>query len=617
MKLSRKKVGLMLIVLMGVLIMSSLITAAKYNITANVTANKASLSVGETVNVTVAIASTEQTGGFHVQYHLNYDHAILKLKKVIGDGGNLTDDTYINDAGQGQETSLVTYEFEALKITDGTSVSISAEIIELVNEELTINETTGTKQVTISIGEKSNNAFLNGIALSAGSLNPAFSPEVLSYEITVPNSVAELALTPQTADPKAAVSISGTNALKVGVNKRDITVVAEDGTQKVYHITITRGEAPIITPPTEAPTQAPTLTGIVAKYTYAGQHVAGEAIVPSAIMVFGVYDGVQGATVNGWGCENFQRALAEGSNVFEVVYEGHSTTFTVEAVAGQPVEPTPTTIPDETTPVETTPVESTPVETVSSSEAETSTEDTTEEDTTEENTSKAPSIIDGKFIEIENAIEDKTLYLPLEDWEVDVIPKGFEKVQYDYKGNTIDCLKNEFGIIAFFLTDKDGANGDFYIYYEDTDTIGNLVVLTATSTTYVFLEKPESVSISNFPNETVLIFGKKEVSAWSTTGKESDMLYVVYAMNDKGETGLYRFDPKTGVFMRYVGDYKEKVTEQDPSKTGEISAEKYNSAIKRHLIITVVLICIIILLIVGIVLIAIKFKALYDESYYW
>jgi len=99
-------------------------------------------------------------------------------------------------------------------------------------------------------------ATLSNLAISQGTLTPAFSPIVTSYTDSVPNSVTSITVTPTVNESHATVAVDGTPVisgnpsgsitLNVGSNTVTIVVTAQDGTTtKTYIITVTR-----LAPPT-------------------------------------------------------------------------------------------------------------------------------------------------------------------------------------------------------------------------------------------------------------------------------------------------------------------------------------------------------------------------------
>ncbi|MFI5137328.1 MAG: cadherin-like beta sandwich domain-containing protein [Sphingobacteriales bacterium] len=109
-----------------------------------------------------------------------------------------------------------------------------------------------TKTYTLIVTKPpSPNAGLANIALSSGTLNPAFVTGILSYTSSVSNATALITVTPTTADPTATVKINGITVpsgtasakipLTVGNNTIIAAVTAQDGvTTKTYVVVLTR-----------------------------------------------------------------------------------------------------------------------------------------------------------------------------------------------------------------------------------------------------------------------------------------------------------------------------------------------------------------------------------------
>ena len=105
---------------------------------------------------------------------------------------------------------------------------------------------------TPSARTTSSDADLSGLTLSAGTLDPAFARDSLSYTATVANSIDSLTVTPTSNHNGATITVNGTSvssgsassaiSLSVGENTITIVVTAEDGTTtKTYTVTVERG----------------------------------------------------------------------------------------------------------------------------------------------------------------------------------------------------------------------------------------------------------------------------------------------------------------------------------------------------------------------------------------
>ncbi len=91
--------------------------------------------------------------------------------------------------------------------------------------------------------DRSSNANLAALSVSEGTLMPSFFSVIKSYSVTVPGTVNTLTVAGTAEDePFAVVTISPAQpmALVEGENTATVTVTAEDGTQTVYLVNVTR-----------------------------------------------------------------------------------------------------------------------------------------------------------------------------------------------------------------------------------------------------------------------------------------------------------------------------------------------------------------------------------------
>ncbi|MEL4070800.1 cadherin-like beta sandwich domain-containing protein [Ochrobactrum sp. GPK 3] len=120
-----------------------------------------------------------------------------------------------------------------------------------VTTTVTAQNGTTTKTYTVNvIRAQSGNADLVGLAPSAGTLDPAFSPSTATYSLTVPTDTSSLQLTPTSADPTATIAVNGATvpsgsasaALPLGIGTTTLTVVvtAQNGTTRSYTVNVTR-----------------------------------------------------------------------------------------------------------------------------------------------------------------------------------------------------------------------------------------------------------------------------------------------------------------------------------------------------------------------------------------
>ncbi|MFB9330835.1 cadherin-like beta sandwich domain-containing protein [Paenibacillus aurantiacus] len=98
------------------------------------------------------------------------------------------------------------------------------------------------------------NADLINLAISEGTLTPAFAAGTPTYSASVANAVANVDVTPTVADATATLTVNGTASLSgqavkiplmVGPNPIVVVVTAQNGTTHTYTVTVTRAAAPV------------------------------------------------------------------------------------------------------------------------------------------------------------------------------------------------------------------------------------------------------------------------------------------------------------------------------------------------------------------------------------
>ncbi|MDR0586756.1 MAG: cadherin-like beta sandwich domain-containing protein [Treponema sp.] len=88
-------------------------------------------------------------------------------------------------------------------------------------------------------------AAFKSIAISAGTLTPAFSPSCLDYTVTVRNSIDSVTLDATANSPKASVRGTGLKTLSEGKNTLTLQAQAENGDTQTVTITVTRIDASV------------------------------------------------------------------------------------------------------------------------------------------------------------------------------------------------------------------------------------------------------------------------------------------------------------------------------------------------------------------------------------
>ena len=102
---------------------------------------------------------------------------------------------------------------------------------------LTVNVYADGKVITDNLDTTNT---LDSITVSDCTLNPVFNSATTEYSCTVKNNISSVTVNAQATSTKAKVRGLGTKDLTVGKNTLPIRVIAEDGSEKIYNVNVTR-----------------------------------------------------------------------------------------------------------------------------------------------------------------------------------------------------------------------------------------------------------------------------------------------------------------------------------------------------------------------------------------
>lgn len=247
--------GLLAVILLLCLLPAAVVSAAA---TLSIKVYSGNTEVGSTINVLV-IASGD---GPYQNYDgaLSYDTGILQLTSLVqGDyskanfaasGDNFTDfNANISNGGV-----LVYASFKCLA-TGSTELSCSlGALADMNGNSVTVSGASTTVTVSTPV-PKSANADLASLAISPGTLSPEFSAAQQSYTTSAAANQNKITVSASPADGKSKVSLNGVqDKLVPGSNTVKITVTAENGSTRMYTVTVTKESGPT---PTPTPTPVP------------------------------------------------------------------------------------------------------------------------------------------------------------------------------------------------------------------------------------------------------------------------------------------------------------------------------------------------------------------------
>lgn len=207
---------------------------AKADETARISIGSASGTVGDTVTVTLTVSASNSIDAAAIP--VSYDNSVIK---PVGSGNSGIVSFALLDAAAYGATESISMKFEIIA-AGTTTLSVAGDAKVSVNGERAAIQSSSSGTVTgkAPVSYSSDNT-LSSLQISPGTLSPAFSPEITTYNSSVDSDVEELVVSAVANDSNAKVSVSG-RKMDPGRNTTTITVTAEDGSVKKYIIYTTR-----------------------------------------------------------------------------------------------------------------------------------------------------------------------------------------------------------------------------------------------------------------------------------------------------------------------------------------------------------------------------------------
>ena len=304
----------------------------------------------------------------------SYDKSQLELvkkeKKIGGDWKVEFTDTRIvvYDDQQAtpinKNTSIFTYTFKVKNLAVGTEITVSLNNVTLSDGKKDSPVGTVSYCATIAQPLSKDNA-LKSLTVSNATISPAFDPNTTAYTAEVPFEVSKLDVKAAANDAKAKVTVNSPNLTPNGTTKVTVTVTAENGSTKVYTISVKRANDPNYVPNGNNDLAGITVDGYKLSPVFSADNtsyivwlpyetesvtVSGTAADPNASVR------VEGGDNLTAGADNTIKVICVAENGAEKVYTviakraaAHGETPTTPTQPTQPTEPTNPTQPTEPT----------------------------------------------------------------------------------------------------------------------------------------------------------------------------------------------------------------------------------------------------------------------------
>ena len=200
-----------------------------------------------------------------------------------------------------------------------------------------------------------------------------------------------------------------------------------------------------------------------------------------------------------------------------------------------------------------------------------------------------------------------TEWTMVNDIPEDVVPEGFEHSKTVIDGLEYNTLHGTFGDITLVYLQSESGNGLFV--YDAAQNAAYEFVRINSESHFIVVLLPKVDDVPDGYNEVSLsIEGKGVATAYQTKVEKTDDqtkdFYLVYAMNDNGESGWYTYDSVDGTYMRTNLSTPTVAQEENDTTKSELVPGIAN----KYLVLAAILVLIIIILALLLLVVIVKNK---------
>ena len=200
-----------------------------------------------------------------------------------------------------------------------------------------------------------------------------------------------------------------------------------------------------------------------------------------------------------------------------------------------------------------------------------------------------------------------TEWTMVNDIPEDVVPEGFEHSKTVIDGLEYNTLHGTFGDITLVYLQSESGNGLFV--YDAAQNAAYEFVRINSESHFIVVLLPKVDDVPEGYNEVSLsIEGKGVATAYQTKAEKTDDqtkdFYLVYAMNDNGESGWYTYDSVDGTYMRNELSTPTVAQEENDTTMSELVPGIAN----KYLVLAAILVLIIIILALLLLVVIVKNK---------
>ena len=198
-----------------------------------------------------------------------------------------------------------------------------------------------------------------------------------------------------------------------------------------------------------------------------------------------------------------------------------------------------------------------------------------------------------------------TEWTMVNDIPEDVVPEGFEHSKTVIDGLEYNTLHGTFGDITLVYLQSESGNGLFV--YDAAQNAAYEFVRINSESHFIVVLLPKVDDVPEGYNEISLsIEGKGVATAYQTKAEKTDDktkdFYLVYAMNDNGESGWYTYDSIDGTYMRTELSTPTVAQEENDTTKSELVPGIAN----KYLVLAAILVLVIVILLLLLIVSAVK-----------
>lgn len=231
----------------------------------------------------------------------------------------------------------------------------------------------------------------------------------------------------------------------------------------------------------------------------------------------------------------------------------------------------------------------------------------------------------------------------------EIIPAGFHKADFTYQEQMLESAQFDMGdLTLLYVTDAGGANGEFCIYDQATDTFIDFVSINGIESKYIIIMIPdESVVVPDGFIKATLQWNGKTLQAYAINGAipassdtaaegtadgaaESEAegvpettangvntsdFFLLYALNSDGNQGWYMYDMKEGTYQRYLQLDASAAEEPSVLDVFDSDTDSYKAQSHTRFIVICVMAVVILILIILLVNLFLKLRDYQSYEY--